>query len=159
MNTAHDRLHELLLRHARGPYNARTLSGPGIRVLRLRNARCNDQVVVSARVAGEQLQEIACTSEACAIATASGSLMAEMLSGKPAGEAGEICRTVYRGLLDGETGGCGVIGSGVETVIALRRFPARLACALLPWLAAGRILGVDLPPGIAASLSLSMDAT
>lgn len=149
----YDSLHDVLLDHAREPRHARALSGPDVGVLRLRNARCNDEATVSVRLAGGRLAQVGCVSAACALTTASGSLMARRLSGATVVQAGEVCRSVYRGLLGQPPSDRAIEPREAAAVIAMQRFPTRQACALLPWLALGRLLRLDIPPALATGLA------
>lgn len=96
------------------------------------NPVCGDETTVQLALDGDVIAGIAVHGHGCAIATASGSILAELLQGKTVGEAQELVRT-FRGLLAGQEA---VDESQLGDLMALagvRQFPVRIKCAALPW--------------------------
>lgn len=122
---------EIILDHHKRPRNYRAIepcdcAAEGI------NPSCGDEVRVYVRREGEQLVDIAFTAQGCAISRASASLMTVKTKGRSEGEARAVLAQLREMLADPEA----VPAPGLGDLVALsgvRRFPARIKCALLPW--------------------------
>jgi nitrogen fixation NifU-like protein len=94
------------------------------------NALCGDRLQVQALVQDGRVLAMGFTAEACAIATAAASMLSELAVGRSVGELAQI-ETRFLEFLAGreearELGALAALGE-------LRRYPARRACALLPF--------------------------
>ena len=118
------------------------------------NTTCGDEVTF--RVASEDgvLSDISYDGLGCSISQASASVLHELLQGRPAAEAVAV-HEAFVALMQGrgqvepdeEVLGDGVAFAGVA------RYPARVKCALLPWMAfkdAAARAGVAISPGVAS---------
>ena len=118
------------------------------------NTTCGDEVTF--RVASEDgvLSDISYDGLGCSISQASASVLHELLQGRPAAEAFAV-HEAFVALMQGrgqvepdeEVLGDGVAFAGVA------RYPARVKCALLPWMAfkdAAARAGVAISPGVAS---------
>ena len=118
------------------------------------NPTCGDEVTF--RVASEDgvLSDISYDGMGCSISQASASVLHELLQGRTAAEAYEV-QEAFLALMQGrgqvepdeEVLGDGVAFAGVA------RYPARVKCALLPWMAfkdAAARAGVAISPGVAS---------
>jgi nitrogen fixation NifU-like protein len=100
------------------------------------NPTCGDEVTIRVAVDGSRFADISYDGMGCSISQASASVLHELLRGQSPGEAGRI--------LDGFVhlmGGRGqvepdeeLLGDGVAFA-GVARYPARVKCALLPWMA------------------------
>ena len=119
------------------------------------NTTCGDEVTF--RVASEDgvLSDISYDGLGCSISQASASVLHELLQGRPAAEAVAV-HEAFVALMQGrgqvepdeEVLGDGVAFAGVA------RYPARVKCALLPWMAfkdAAARAGVGVSPEVKAS--------
>ncbi|MEV6300834.1 Fe-S cluster assembly sulfur transfer protein SufU [Actinoplanes sp. NPDC051861] len=123
---------EIILDHYKHPHGRGlrdTFDGEAHHV----NPTCGDEVTV--RVSRD-LSEISYDGLGCSISQASASVLHELLQGKDVASAGEIHHAFVelmqsRGQIepDEEVLGDGVAFAGVA------KFPARVKCALLPWMA------------------------
>ena len=96
------------------------------------NPVCGDEVQLEVAMDGDRIEAVRVDGRGCAICTASGSIMAEMLPGETAVQAcrqAEAFRTVMRG---GEPDGEVDLGD-LEALEGVKRFPVRVKCAMLPW--------------------------
>lgn len=94
------------------------------------NPVCGDSVVVSLRVSGGTIVEAAFRGASCAICMASSSLMCRHLPGRDL--------AAVRGGRDGfaasiRTGELGDCPADLHPMVRVRRYPARVECAMLPW--------------------------
>lgn len=98
------------------------------------NPLCGDKISVFLTLKDEQIKAIFFESASCAICKASASMMTEALSGKSLQTAREVSAHVHQllsadsdAIIDLETEG------ELAALAGVRKFPARVKCALLPW--------------------------
>ncbi|HSB23998.1 MAG TPA: SUF system NifU family Fe-S cluster assembly protein [Burkholderiaceae bacterium] len=122
---------ELVLEHKRAPRNFGALDAATHRA-QGHNPQCGDDVRVELRVEGGRLADIRFAGQGCAICIASASMMTEAVKGRAIAEAEQLqqrFRAVLTGQLDPESA---VLGK-LESLAGVRRYPARIKCALLGW--------------------------
>ncbi|GAA1629198.1 Fe-S cluster assembly sulfur transfer protein SufU [Actinoplanes couchii] len=134
---------EIILDHYKNPHG-RGLRDPFDGEAHHVNPTCGDEITV--RVS-EDLSEISYDGLGCSISQASASVLHELVQGQELGRASEIHHAFVelmqsRGQVepDEEVLGDGIAFAGVA------KFPARVKCALLPWMAfkdAAARAGVD----------------
>ncbi len=123
-----DRANEILLEHRRHPRHHGLLEGATVDVTD-RTPVCGDEVRLMVRLEGDRAAEIHFVAQACSVATASASLLAEHLSGRTIPEIRERIAAV-RALVAGQDRP--ELGD-VTALAIVRQYPTRRACALLPW--------------------------
>ena len=129
----------VLLEHARSrrngvfPENA-THEG------RLVNPACGDQVELRARHEDGRIAAIGFGAKACAICTASASLLCEEAAGRAPAEILSLGRDFSAALTAGRDEAWPARLAGLAGFEHLKVNPSRRACALLPWLALAQIL-------------------
>ncbi len=141
---------EIILDHYKHPHG-RGLRDPYAGEAHHVNPTCGDEITV--RVTGD-LSDISYDGMGCSISQASASVLHELLTGKPPASAFAIHEAFVelmqgRGQVqpDEEVLGDGVAFAGVA------RYPARVKCALLPWMAfkdAAARAGVGVSPEVKA---------
>jgi nitrogen fixation NifU-like protein len=107
----------------------------------LHNPLCGDHVEMQFRVEGESIEAAAFKGESCAICMASASMLCEAIPGHPVQDvslhhdwlSASLCAKA--GVHLDETG-----LESLRALLAVRRYPARVRCALLPWEAALKAL-------------------
>jgi nitrogen fixation protein NifU and related proteins len=135
----------IVLEHSRTPRRFGPLPRATHRAQR-DNPLCGDAVTVALAITrtleGARIDDVRFEGAGCAIAMAAASMMAEAIAGRPRSEAaalaGHFCRFVA-----GEVE-AGAIGD-LAAFAGVARFPVRVACARLPWLALLDALGLDPP--------------
>ncbi len=131
-----DLYQEVILNHSRRPRNRRTMAACS-HAARSENPACGDEVSVFLQMNDRGvIGDIAFAGQSCAIATASASLMTEVLAGKTAAQT----RALFDRFLAIATGGVEAPLDGMEveleqltTLSGLRDYPVRVTCATLPW--------------------------
>ena len=115
---------ERLLDHYRSPRNKGRLDDPGpsgeagqVLVAREYNPLCGDEVTIQARVEDGRLAEVRFEGRGCALCMGAASILTEAVRGRSMEELASFGRDEY-----------------LEELGATIR-PARLRCALLPWMA------------------------
>jgi nitrogen fixation NifU-like protein len=131
--------HEIILDHGRRPRNFREMAGSRARRAEGFNPLCGDRVVVSIDVEGGLVRDICFTGKACAICTASASMMTEHLKGKREEQARGLFRE-FQSMITGAANSAGEAASGeggdfdrLNALAGVKRFPMRVKCATLPW--------------------------
>ncbi|MEV0731516.1 Fe-S cluster assembly sulfur transfer protein SufU [Polymorphospora sp. NPDC050346] len=144
---------EIILDHYKHPHG-RGLREPYGGEAHHVNPTCGDEVTVRVAVAGDVLGDISYDGMGCSISQASASVLHELLSGRGAADAFTV-HEAFVELLSGRgqvTPDEEVLGDGVAFA-GVARYPARVKCALLPWMAfkdAAARAGVGASPEVKA---------
>ena len=121
-----------MLQHSRRPRNHGPLENPTHRADG-HNALCGDELSVELRIVDDKLEAVRFQASACAICTASGSLMTGAVTGLKSDEATALAGDFRKLATTGE------VAPAIESLTALRalgavhRFPQRVKCATLAW--------------------------
>lgn len=139
-----DLYHDLVLEHGRRPRNYRRPPEANYHACG-DNPLCGDHLELHVRIEAGALRELAFTGEACAIAKAAASLMTLRLAGCELHRGREVLegfrRLVQPGGDDiGRAAADDALLGELAAFAGVQRFPARRACALLPWEALRRVL-------------------
>ena len=98
------------------------------------NPLCGDKVTVFLTLKDGHVDAIRFESASCAICKASASMMTEALSGKSLQVARDVSARVHKLLSEGSDVSMDLTVDGELAALAgVRKFPARINCALLPW--------------------------
>jgi len=131
-----DLYREVILVHSRSPRNRRTIAGCS-HAGRSENPSCGDEVSVFLEIdSSGTIGDIAFAGESCAIATASASMMTEVLAGKTPAQARALydCfRAIAIGGIEAPFDGLAADVERLSALSGLRDFPMREQCGSLPW--------------------------
>ncbi len=121
---------ELVLDHYRNPRNRGALDGcthaaDGV------NPLCGDSLRVELVCAGDRIAAMRFSGEACAITTATASMLSELVAGIDAAGVAALNAPFDR-LLRGEVDKDDALGP-LNALAEVRRYPLRRKCAELPW--------------------------
>jgi nitrogen fixation NifU-like protein len=134
-----DLYQELILEHYKRPVNA-GLREPFEAEVHHVNPTCGDEVTLRVHLAGEGedalVEDISYDAMGCSISVAAASILAEEVTGETVAEARETVESMRRMLTSkGEDPGDeDEIGDGVA-LAGVAKYPARVKCALLSWMA------------------------
>jgi nitrogen fixation NifU-like protein len=131
INVDFDELYQaIILDHCKRPRNRGTLQPPATHGSGY-NPACGDEVTVFVRQTPEgEIEEVSFESQACAICTASTSLMTTQIKGK----SREHALTLQRRFIDFLTKDSPEEGLGnLQALGGVKKFPQRLKCATLGW--------------------------
>lgn len=103
----------------------------------LYNPLCGDRVEMQFRVADQTIEAAAFDGESCAICMASASMLCEAAPQMVCAEIDEQHQLLIAALKD-KQGKPGL--ESLQALLAVRRYPARIRCALLPWEAASKAI-------------------
>ncbi len=115
------------------------------------NPVCGDEVEVRVAVEGNQVAGVQVAGRGCAICTASGSILAEVLPGRRLDETSSTVEA-FRCLMHGQPTAPDIDLGDLEALSGVARFPVRVKCAMLPWVTledALRAWRVGLPTQVA----------
>ncbi len=135
MNAGMDDLYrEVILDHHRTPRGSEPLAGPDAEAAG-KNPSCGDEVTLQLELDGDRIVGLSVRSQGCAIATASGSILAEVASGLTLEQARRLAES-FREVMHSDDG---VLPDepdpgDLEVLTGVRKFPVRVKCALLPWI-------------------------
>ncbi len=126
---------EIILDHYRNPHG-RGLREPFDAEVHHVNPTCGDEVTLRVKVADGVVEDVSYDGQGCSISQASTSVMTDLVIGKPVDEAmqkGEAFLALMqsRGQLDPDED---VLEDGIAFA-GVSRYPARVKCALLGWMA------------------------
>ena len=96
------------------------------------NVLCGDSMTVYVKLSDDAIGAAGFQCECCGISMASASIMMEAVAGRPLAEVNALREAVVTALEGGEDR-LGEWGSGRAIVEAIRAYPSRRRCALLPW--------------------------
>ena len=136
-----DLYQQLILDHSKRPVNA-GLREPFEAEVHHVNPTCGDEVTLRVHVADGILQDVSYDSMGCSISVASASILAEETTGHRLAEVAEKHAAMRQMLTSkGEDAGDEeLIGDGVA-LSGVAKYPARVKCALLSWMALADALG------------------
>jgi nitrogen fixation NifU-like protein len=121
---------DVVLDHYKNPRNRGALDGcthaaDGV------NPLCGDSLRVELVCAGDRIETMRFSGDACAITTATASMLSELVAGFDASEVAALSAPFER-LLRGEVDTDDALGP-LNALAELRRHPLRRKCAELPW--------------------------
>jgi len=122
---------EVVLDHHRHPRGRAPLGRVDARAHGF-NPVCGDEVVLSVALDDDRIAGVQVQGRGCAICTASGSIMAEMVPGRTVAEA-EATSEAFRGVMHGHPAPAGTDLGDLEALEGVRKFAVRVKCAMLPW--------------------------
>jgi nitrogen fixation protein NifU and related proteins len=124
-------------RGLRDPAGSGDGSGPGgVGEAHHVNPTCGDEVTMRVHLADGALADVSYDGIGCSISQASASVLHEQLTGRPVDEAMKV-HEAFVELMSGRgqvTPDEAVLGDGIAFA-GVARYPARVKCALLPWMA------------------------
>lgn len=126
---------EIILDHYRHPLN-KGLREPFEAEVHHVNPTCGDEITLRAHLADGVVSDISYDAEGCSISQASASVMTELVIGKPLAEALQIHESFLelmqgKGTVEPDED---VLEDGIAFA-GVAKFPARVKCALLSWMA------------------------
>ncbi len=126
---------EVILDHYRNPHHKGLSANKDIQV-KHNNPSCGDEVTLNLSMKDGSVQDITWDGVGCSISMASVSVMSDLIIGKSYAEASEILQN-FVDLMQSKGQ-----GSGDENILedavafaGVSKFPARIKCALLGWMA------------------------
>ncbi len=132
---------EVILDHYKRPKNKELRPIPDIQVHHV-NTSCGDEITLNLKLQGEQVGDISWEGVGCSISQASTSVMSDLLKGKTISESNQLLDE-FQAMIQSKGADRGD-ESRLEDGVAfagVAKFPARVKCALLGWMAFKDALG------------------
>jgi nitrogen fixation NifU-like protein len=126
---------EIILDHYKHPHHA-GLRDPFEAEVHHVNPTCGDEVTLRVHLDGDQVQDVSYAAVGCSISQAAASVMSDLVIGRSVDDAVTVHET-FLSLMQGK-GQVEPDEDVLEDGIAfagVAKFPARVKCALLPWMA------------------------
>jgi len=126
---------EVILDHYKRPLNKALAPNPQIQVHHV-NTSCGDEVTLNLHFDGKLIEKITWDGVGCSISQASTSVMSDLLTGKEAAVALDLVDE-FQAMLQSkgtDSGNEDHLQDGVAFA-GVAKFPARVKCALLGWMA------------------------
>lgn len=139
-----DLYQEIIMDHAARPRNRGTIPD-ATSVVEAENPLCGDELCLYLKVADaepEQIEKVTFVSQACAICTASASLLTTSMKNIALADAAKLSENFQQALTSREepeeqaTAGLG----NLRGLLGVRKFPMRIKCATLSWHAMDRAI-------------------
>ena len=131
---------EIVMDHYHNPRNTELLTKPDYEVEK-NNPFCGDEIKIQITLDKNQKTIVSVTGRGCAISQASGSLMAEKINLLPYNELQtnvDLFRKLIRDEILSEKE-LDILGD-VSALSGVRKFPVRIKCAMLSWVALEEII-------------------
>ena len=123
---------EVILQHSRRPRNFGPLEGATHRAEGV-NATCGDEITVELAVAADAIKEAKFTGSACAICTASASILTLEVLGQAVETARALAEDFRKFSITGEASPAIEARPRLEVMGSVYKFPPRVKCATLAW--------------------------
>lgn len=97
------------------------------------NPLCGDELELTINLSGDKIADVRVTGKGCSISQASGSMMAESIRGKTIAEAENILSRFKNMFLEDKDPKFEEELEDLESMESVKKIPARIKCAVLPW--------------------------
>lgn len=126
---------EVILDHYRNPHHKGLSATSDIQV-RHNNPSCGDEVTLNLDLSDGLVKDISWDGVGCSISMASVSVMSDLLIGKNIDEANQILKDFTELMQSkGQSSGDELVLEDAVAFAGVSKFPARIKCALLGWMA------------------------
>jgi nitrogen fixation NifU-like protein len=126
---------EVILDHYKRPLNKSLKGNPTVQVHHV-NTSCGDEITLNLHTDGTLVSEVSWDGVGCSISQASTSVVSDLIRGKTISEALTIIEA-FQAMIQSkgtDSGDEELLGDGVAFA-GVSKFPARVKCALLGWMA------------------------
>ncbi len=126
---------EVILDHYKRPLNKSLKGNPTVQVHHV-NTSCGDEVTLNLHTDGTLVSEVSWDGVGCSISQASTSVVSDLIRGRTISEALTIIEA-FQAMIQSkgtDSGDEELLGDGVAFA-GVSKFPARVKCALLGWMA------------------------
>jgi nitrogen fixation NifU-like protein len=129
--TTEDLSREIILDHYQNPRNHGRLSDPTV-ANRGHNPLCGDEIELSLLIADDQVADIRFSGRGCSISQASASMMTDVVKGHSLEDADSAVQSFTQNMANRKAAPA-ELESELDALQGVKRYPARVKCALLPW--------------------------
>ncbi len=139
MSNLEELYQDLIIDHSKHPRCFGCINNPDA-TAKLFNPLCGDQINLCVKIEDNKIKKITFSGKGCSISQASASMMCELLEGKTIEEVKKLSE-LYQEMLKGEKEEKDLDELGdIVALSGVRKFSARIRCAMLGWEAVKRAL-------------------
>jgi nitrogen fixation protein NifU and related proteins len=131
MTTTEDLSREIILDHYQNPRNHGRLPDPTV-ANRGHNPLCGDEVELSLHITDDHIDGIAFSGRGCSISQASASMMTERVKGQSLSDVRVAVQDFTQNMAN-RSPAPPELEDELDALQGVKRYPARVKCALLPW--------------------------
>ena len=134
---------EVILDHYRQPLHSGLREPFGAEVHHV-NPTCGDELTLRLQLSQDEqtIEDVSYDAQGCSISQASTSMMADLIKGRPVAEAREVYEAFHTMISSrGQDEGDEDLLDDAVALAGVSRYPARVKCALLGWMAYKDALG------------------
>lgn len=124
---------DIILDHYRAPRGGDPLEQVDI-ATRGSNPSCGDELTLALTISNDKIKKAQVKTTGCAISVASSSMLAETIEGMTLDQAAKFGETI-RAMMHGDDPAPGIDLGDLDSLKGVRKFPVRVKCALLAWVA------------------------
>ena len=128
---------EVILDHYRHPHHSGLREPFGAEVHHV-NPTCGDELTLRLQLSQDEqtIEDVSYDAQGCSISQASTSMMADLIKGRPVAEAREVYEAFHTMISSrGQDEGDEDLLDDAVALAGVSRYPARVKCALLGWMA------------------------
>jgi nitrogen fixation protein NifU and related proteins len=129
--TTEDLSREIILDHYQNPRNHGRLDSPTV-ANRGHNPLCGDEIELSLLISDDHVDEIRFSGRGCSISQASASMMTDLVKGHTLDEVDSSVQRFTTSMANRQSAPA-ELESELDALQGVKRYPARVKCALLPW--------------------------
>jgi nitrogen fixation NifU-like protein len=122
---------EIILDHYQNPRNHGRLTDPTV-ANRGHNPLCGDEVELSLHITDDHIDAIAFAGRGCSISQASASMMTDTVKGHALDDVREAVQRFTQSMANRQAAPA-ELQDELDALQGVKRYPARVKCALLPW--------------------------
>jgi len=139
---------EVILDHYRHPHHSGLREPFGAEVHHV-NPTCGDELTLRLQLSDDKqtVEDVSYDAQGCSISQASASMMADLIMGRPVSESIEVYDAFHHMISSrGQEEGDEELLDDAVALAGVSRYPARVKCALLGWMAYKDALGQQTDP-------------
>ncbi|MFO7969716.1 MAG: SUF system NifU family Fe-S cluster assembly protein [Candidatus Izemoplasmatales bacterium] len=125
---------EIIMEHYKNPRNHGLVDNSDYKSNRIKNPSCGDDITIQTLVEDGKIKDIKQEATGCSISVASASVLTEIMIGKTVDEAKEIVNAYLNMVTDKEYNQT-IDLEEASVFSGVKKFPARIKCASIAWVA------------------------
>ncbi len=129
--TSEDLSREIILDHYQNPRNHGRLDTPTV-ANRGHNPLCGDEIELSMLISDDHVDDIRFSGRGCSISQASASMMTDLVKGHTLDEVDSAVKSFTQTMANRQAAPAD-LENELDALQGVKRYPARVKCALLPW--------------------------
>ncbi|QWB99638.1 SUF system NifU family Fe-S cluster assembly protein [Mycoplasmatota bacterium] len=134
MNNLDHLYREIIMEHYKNPRNKGLVTNDDYKSNRIKNPSCGDDITIQVLVEDGMVKDVKQEASGCSISVASASVLSEIMIGRSVEEAKKIVDT-YINMVTNKEFDESVDLEEAAVFSGVKKFPARIKCASIAWVA------------------------